>query len=135
MGLTTFYADAGVTSVSLPDGSVIAVVGGKFQADEAFAPQFLSAGFGSTPNGAVTIDPASGAALGAKTSDGWSVVTNPLMRVRVTGPATATITGRDRFGATQVLGTIAGNSSDVLYAEQCIAYQVAVTSGTTVEVF
>lgn len=83
----------------------------------------------------VVVDAESGSVKAANNPDGWTPITNSVMRVRVTGPAKATITGRDKFGATQVLGAVNGDKSDVLYAEECIAYQVSVAAGTVVEIF
>lgn len=83
----------------------------------------------------VVVDSITGNISAGMTADGWFVVPGPILRVRVTGPATATITGRDKDGNTQVLGSIVGNSADVIYSEFCVCYQVSVPTGTTVEIF
>ena len=62
----TSYAPSGVTSVSLSDGSVIPVVGGKFTADSKFASELERAGYSQYASSGMTpiYDPITGAVTG-----------------------------------------------------------------------
>ncbi len=118
-------------------------VGSTLTVDSAIADRYVSDGAAvytapkKTPGSVVpvTIDPESGAVFAAKTPDGWSPVTNLIMRVRVTGAGSVTVYGRDKLGTVQTLGVVSGPTPALLYADQSIAFSVSAPAGTTAEVY